>query len=68
MGDNIFYILISNEKYDHAIRKLARKVNRYGGPIFMLSVITGLLLGTALIQQNRLDELEARMERQKKAD
>lgn len=68
MGDNIFYILISNEKYDRTIRKLARKVNRCGGSIFVLSVITGLLLGTALIQQNRLDELEARMERQKKAD
>ncbi len=68
MHNNVTYIFVSNEKYDREIRHLTKQVGRYGGPILMLTLVTGLLLSMSLVQQKRLDELEAQIQQQEKAE
>ena len=58
---NLSELYLTREAFWRAQRRIDRKIGNCKGSIFMLSVVTGLLIGAVIEQKQRLDELERRI-------
>ena len=64
MNDKYITFFVSTDAHDRLIRRMWKKVGQCKGSIFALSLLSGVSLAMILELKRRVDELEARLNKE----